>query len=394
MLKDRAVAGIPFTCPRRIMLLCAMALVLTLSIAAGPAGAQGEAPMAGTYGIKIYHVNEVLYPFVQVYVRTFDKNMQPLVNLNEMNIGLMVKGRPYDPMKRQYAIQSIRQRQEATRTVIVLDASKSMAGLPFDSALRACTRFIDSKRPQDEVSILAVRDTKEGYEIVSEYERDPGALARRLADVRCDSKKTRLYDTIGAAMASCGMTSQGAAGAFGDGYISSCSVVVFSDGQDDGSAITRAELNSRISSLPIPIPIYSLAYSRVGHKYFSNLEALSKNSVGKYYHIGEAFDRMQRVVEEIQNIIQSDYVVTFRSYLPVDGNEHVFKIGVVYPFGSGKCTYDTSKFEAVEAIPVPLIQDKIKQLNAVMPPLPTDGAPYFDQQGMQQPSSTAKPPTQ
>jgi len=190
------------------------------------------------------------------------------------------------------------------------------------------------------------------------------------------------------------MTSQGAAGAFGDGYISSCSVVVFSDGQDDGSAITRAELNSRISSLPIPIPIYSLAYSRVGHKYFSNLEALSKNSVGKYYHIGEAFDRMQRVVEEIQNIIQSDYVVTFRSYLPVDGNEHVFKIGVVYPSGSGKYTYDTSKFEAVEAIPVPLIQDKIKQLNAVMPPLPADGAPYFDQQGMQQPSSTAKPPTQ
>lgn len=394
MLKDRAVAGIPVACHRRIMLLCAMALVLTLSIGAGPACAQGDAAMAGTYGIKIYHVNEVLYPFVQVYVRTFDKDMQPLVNLNEMNIGLMVKGRPYDPMKRQYAIQSIRQRQEATRTVIVLDASKSMAGLPFDSALRACTRFIDSKRPQDEVSILAIRDTKEGYEIVSEYERDPGALARRLADVRCDGKKTRLYDTIGAAMASCGMTSQGAAGAFGEGYISSCSVVVFSDGQDDGSAITRAELNSRISSLPIPIPIYSLAYSRVGHKYFSNLEALSKNSVGKYYHIGEAFDRMQRVVEEIQNIIQSDYVVTFRSYLPVDGNEHVFKIGVVYPSGSGKYTYDTSKFEAVEAIPVPLIQDKIKQLNAVMPPLPADGAPYFDQQGMQQPSPTARPPVQ
>lgn len=92
--------------------------------------------------------------------------------------------------------------------------------------------------------------------------------------------------------------------------------------------------------------------------------------------------------------IQSDYVVTFRSYLPVDGNEHVFKIGVVYPSGSGKYTYDTSKFEAVEAIPVPLIQDKIKQLNAVMPPLPADGAPYFDQQGMQQPSPTARPPVQ
>ncbi len=49
--------------------------------------------------------------------------MQPLVNLNERNIGLMIQGRPYNPMKTQYGVQSIRQRQEATRTVLVIDAS-------------------------------------------------------------------------------------------------------------------------------------------------------------------------------------------------------------------------------------------------------------------------------
>ncbi len=87
-----------------------------------------------------------------------------------------------------------------------------MAGLPFESALRACARFIDSKRPQDEISILAIRDTKEGFEIVSEDERDAGALARRLADVKCDGRKTRLYDTIGAALEGCGMAAQGSIG--------------------------------------------------------------------------------------------------------------------------------------------------------------------------------------
>ena len=83
--------------------------------------------------------------------------------------------------------------------------------------------------------------------------------------------------------------------------------------------------------MPIPIPIYGLAYSRVDQKHFHNLEALSKNSVGKYYLIGEAFGRMQRVIEEIQNIVQSDYVLTFRSYLPVDGNEHALKLGAPVP---------------------------------------------------------------
>jgi Mg-chelatase subunit ChlD len=371
------------------MLLFTMALLVIVTLGTGSAGAQSDSAMPGTYGLKIYQVNEILYPYVQVYFRTFDKSVQPLVNLNEMNIGLMVKGRPYDPAKRQYFIQSLRQRQEATRTVIILDASKSMAGTPFESALRACARFIDSKRPQDEVSILAIRDTKEGYEIVSEYERDPGALARRLADVKCDGKKTRLYDTVGAALEGCGMSSQGSISPSGGAYICSCSIVVFSDGQDDGSAITREELNARITTMRIPIPIYSLAFSRVGHKYFHNLEALSKNSVGKYYLIGEAFDRMQRVVEEIQNIIQSDYVLTFRSFVPVDGNEYNFKLGVEFPSGSGKYTYDTAKFEAVEPPPVPQIEQKLGELSRAIPALPAGAEPYFDRQPSQQPAKPA-----
>jgi hypothetical protein len=107
----------------------------------------------------------------------------------------------------------------------------------------------------------------------------------------------------------------------------SCSIVVFSDGLDDGSALSREELNGRITSLTVPIPIYSLAYSRTSNAYFRNLESLSKNSFGIYYLVGETVARMQPIVEEIQNILQSDYVVTFRSYVPIDSEAHAFKLG-------------------------------------------------------------------
>ena len=110
------------------------------------AGGLGLASPGG-YGLKIYRVDYSLYPFIQVYFRTFNQQ-QPLVNLNVLNIGLMVKGRAYDPMKRQYEIQSIRQRQEATRTVLVLDASKSMRGQPFEAAVRAAGRFIVANVPR------------------------------------------------------------------------------------------------------------------------------------------------------------------------------------------------------------------------------------------------------
>jgi len=361
--------------------LILFSLLLGVSLTASAQGYGFAAP--GGYGIKIYKTNYSLYPFVQVYLRTFDSEMQPLVNLNERNIGLMVKGKTYDPVKRQYGVQSIRQREEATRSILVIDASGSMAGSkgrdPFEDALRAAVRFIESKRPQDEVAVLAIRDTKDGYEVVSQFERDERALARRIADIRADGMKTRLYDSIGAALQMCGMSAQGSVR--GGNYIVSCSIVVMSDGKDEGSSLSRDELMARITNMSIPVPIYSLAYSRTDPSWFRNLEALSKNSFGIYYNVGETTEQMQRIVESIQNILQSDYVVTFRSYIPVDGERHNIKIGVEYPSGSGKYVYDDASFEAIQPPPVPEVMDMLRQLDRKIPALP-DGNPYWDTPGM------------
>ncbi|GAB0147390.1 hypothetical protein McPS_01300 [Marichromatium sp. PS1] len=358
-----------------LLALTTLILALTGSGAALAQSGYGFAAPGG-YGLKIYRTDYTLYPFVQVYLRTFDSDMQPLINLNELNIGLMVKGRPYNPMKRQYGIQSIRQREEATRSVLVIDASKTMSGAPFEETLRAAIGHIESKRPQDEIAVLAVRDTKQGYELVSQFERDERVLARRIADIQPDGMKTRLYDTIGAGMQMCAMSAQGSVA--GGNYVVSCSLVVFSDGKDEGSSITRNELMTRISNLSVPIPIYSLAYSRIDPSHFQNLEALSKNSFGVYYLVGETTARMQRIVEEIQNILQSDYVVTFRSYIPVDGESHSLKLGVEYPSGSGKYVYDDTSFEAIQPPPIPAIRSAITKFEQAIPKLPAGQTPYWD----------------
>jgi Mg-chelatase subunit ChlD len=357
----------------------ATSILLQLSLFSSAAIADVSAP--GGYGLKIFRVNSVLYPFVQVYFRTFDNNKRPLVNLNAMNIGLMVKGRSYDPMKRQYAIQTIRQRTDSVRTVIILDASKSMTGNSFETSLKAAARFIDAKRPQDEIAVLSIRDTQEGYDLVSNFERDPGALARRLADIRVDGMKSRIYDSIAAAMQMCAMSSQGSSidPSIG-GFIASCSILVFSDGRDEGSALSREELNSRITALDIPVPVYSLAYGRSSRKYFKNLESISKNSFGVYYLIGETVDMMTRVVEDVQNILLSDYVITYRSYLAIDGEKHALKVGIEYPTGSKKFTYSNTEFEAIEPPPIAEIINAISTLDQKLPTSP-DGNPFFVKPG-------------
>ena len=358
-----------------------IALVAALPVA--PASAQ---PSQEGYALKIFRVDSVLYPFVQVYFRTFDQNKQPLVNLNEMNVGLMVDGRSYDPMKQQYRLASIRDREQAIRTILVIDASASMAGKPFEAALRAAVNFIASKRPQDQVAVLAVRDTPEGYELVSGFDRDGQALARRMADLKADGKKSRLYDTIAAAMQMAAMPPQGGGGGDKD-YIVSTAIVVLSDGKDEGSALSRSDLNTRISGLALPIPIYSIAYSKVATENFRNLEALSKNSFGVYYEAGTALERMQQMVDQIQNILQGDYILTFRSYVKPDGNEHNLKLGVEYPSRSGRMTYESAKFEAVEAPPLPPVQAKLAEMEKVIKAVP-DGNPYYERQ----PEAPAKKP--
>jgi hypothetical protein len=342
----------------RKAVVVSVAAALTSVFLAAPVAAQEN------YGLKIYSVESGLYPYVQVYFRTFDQNEEPLVNLNYSNIGLMVKGRSYDPSKGQYGIQPLRQRPEAVRSVLVIDASKSMAGKPFEAALKAAALFIDSKRPQDQIAILAIRDTEKGYEVISTWERDAEALGRRLADIRADGMNTRLYDSIGAAMQMSAMMGQEShdPGA----------------GRDEGSALSREELNSRISSLSVPVPIYSIAYSRISSEYFKNLEALSKNSFGVYILVGEAIDRMQqRSVERIQRILLGDYVVTFRSYLPVDGESHAFKLGVEYPSGSGRFTYQGARFEAIEPPPAQVILDQMGVLSQSIKTLP-DSNPFLE----------------
>ncbi|MDX9834938.1 MAG: hypothetical protein RBT36_06920 [Desulfobulbus sp.] len=134
--------------------------------AAATAGGQG-------YGLKIFRVESALYPFVHLYLRTFDQDMLPLVNLNVLNIGVMVEGRAYDPRKKQYMIQPILNREEATRSVLVLDTGKAIKAADFETMVRAAARFIDAKRPQDPVTLLALDNSPEGYSLLSNFERDP-----------------------------------------------------------------------------------------------------------------------------------------------------------------------------------------------------------------------------
>jgi len=349
-----------------------------MAVVALPAAAQGPSG----YGLKIFRTSPALYPFVQVYFRTFDREMQPLVNLNELNIGLMVDGKSYDVTKRQYFLQSIANREDAVRAVFVLDTSGSMQGAPFNAALEATARFIDAKREQDQVAVIALSDGGQGYRLVSDFERDPGALARRLADLDANMQESRIYDAIGAAMQLSATAGQG--GQMATTPIASTSIIVFSDGKDEGSALSRGDLMGRISDLQIPVPIYGLGYATGDPATLRNLEALASNSFGRMYDVSNQPDRMTQIVEDIHRIKLNDYVLTFRSYVGVDGDRHAVRVGVEYPSRSGQYQFDSASFEAITPPPVEAITRMRQELNQKIPEVQPD--PYLEDPLLSSPS--------
>ncbi len=355
---------------------------LALFTGGGPAIAQG--PLGNDqYAFKIYAVDVGYYPIVQVYFRTWDQNRDPLRNVNYANIGVMVKGRNYEPTifdpqtrQTQYTIETLQNRQEGFRTVLVLDCSLSMAGKPFADAQNALIRYVEAKRPADQIGIIAIRDEAEGFQLVSGFEKDPTLLFQRIADIKCDGKTTRLYDAIAGAMEMAGAASQGSSSNAAVEHSVLNSIVVLSDGHDEGSAVARDELMNRIGQLDVPVPIFSLAYSKSNTDHFRNLEALSKGSFGRYWTHGDS-QEFAATVQKIHDINRSDYVVSFRSYVDVDGGQHPFKIGLAYPSNTGRFIWEDGNFEAIDspAQYIPETQAKYQSTQALIPVL-ANACPY------------------
>ncbi len=363
---------------RGLFLLGILLLLQSTALAQSPVSSE-------SFTFRIYETNYALYPFVQVYIRTFDQNKEPLVNVNYANIGVMVKGRMYDPenvsvqaRQAQYSIETLQNRNESFRSVIVWDCSKSMQGQPFSDARSAILKYIEAKRPGDQIAIVALRDAAEGYQVVSSFEKNPVLLMQRVGDVQCDGLKTQLFDGVWAAIGMCSMASQGGITDDLADYVILNSILVVSDGEDDGSAISRAELVSRIGALETPIPVYSLAYSSKPSVGVENLKALSDLTFGRYWGVTESRE-FSTVVQHIHQINRSDYVITFRSYVPVDGEKHAYKIGLRYPANTGQFLFQGGEFEAIDVTPAlsdPQIGSIWERYNQGYPPLADPPGPF------------------
>lgn len=338
----------------------------------------------GTYGLKVYHVNSLFYPFVMVYFRTMDMNKDPLINLTPYNVGLMVEGKAYDTYKKQFFVETLQGRTEGVRTTIVVDCSSSMWGRSFQDAIKAVNNYINLKSPSDEIAIVAIT---EKVEIITPFIKDKNKLSLLLRDLQPVGSKTRLYDGIARAM-QLAYSAPGTTLGESTEFSVLNNIIVVSDGKDEGSLVSADALVNKITTMNRPVPIYALAYSPDPDDGEANrLQLLSEASYGRFW-TATSTSSITKIMDEIQSINRHDYVLTFRSYLPVDGRRHNMKVVLNY---EGRAHLDNAEFETIE---VPLLTDQMRRarmsLERKIAALP-DGNPYLSSlQYPSEPFGTAK----
>lgn len=95
--------------------------------------------------------------------------------------------------------------------------------------------------------------------------------------------KTGLLDSLYDALNICSRANQGSWNISGSG--SNCSMIVFSDGKDEGSMITIEDLKQRVRELNMPIFIVGVLGADSSN--IANLVYLARISVGEYYGISQ-----------------------------------------------------------------------------------------------------------
>jgi hypothetical protein len=167
------------------------------------------------------------------------------------------------------------------RHVFVIDASISLSSQTFEKALRASAQIIDKGNRQDEFAIIAIRDTFRGNVLVSDFTNDPKQLALGLANIKSDGRNTALFDGMYDALNICRNRTNKRMW-YNFGSASNCSMIVFSDGRDEGSMITKEDFKLRVRELKVPI--FTVGISDSSNSYFPILLYFSRISAGEFYN--------------------------------------------------------------------------------------------------------------
>jgi VWFA-related protein len=273
-----------------------------------PLGLAGQ-----THTLSLQKVDLSLLPRVQVYLTVTDENGQSVLGLTDRELAVEVDGRA----QRVVSLESALAQGRSLAVVLVIDRSGSMAGSMPD-VRRAAADFVGRLSRGDEAAVVAFDDL---VSVEAGFSRERALTAQAIERISL-GRDTALYDGVQTALELLSPATQDRQ-----------AVVVLSDGKDNRSRRTEAEVLEEARGRSVPLFTIGLGPGIDE----AVLRDLAAKTGGGFFRAAAAED-VRRLYQSIAEQLANQYLLAFDLDSGEDGNWHTLKVLWSDPAGGGAST--------------------------------------------------------
>lgn len=298
-------------------------IMLMLTLVLGPLDqvmAQGE-----NISLHLERVDVTAYPQMAVHLSAWDASGLPLPNLQPEDFSLQEDGGAAllptsvtaDP-------------QAPLSVVLVLDISGSMAGQPLADAKAAAARFLDRLGTDDRAALIAFSDS---------VNPDPNDLdARR--EIAFTTDLAPVYDLIEKQEAE-GQTHLYNAAAKSVRMIAGLpaghrAILLLSDGRNEPANVGDPDEAIQLArEANVPVFVIGLG-NQIDEPYLRRLA----NETGGLLRLAPKSSELARLFTDMATLLKTQYVLSYDTRLPADGQKHTLTVTLNTPSGSASSTLE------------------------------------------------------
>jgi len=225
---------------------------------------------------------------VEIIVSILDKEGHPIKGLSQANFSVAVEGQEI----KDFTVEPASSTTSPLSVLLAIDVSGSMKGLPITEAKKAAGIFLDQLEKEDFVSLMAFGSN---VRRLTNFTKKRHEVREQLDRIKAEEKWTWLYQATYEALdyAAKAPTSRAV-------------VVLLTDGKDEGSPRTEAEVLGRIKGTQIPI--YALGFGAQAQvDYLKRIAGASGGS----FQFTPTPEELVKLYNQVINQLKNQYLIRF-----------------------------------------------------------------------------------
>ncbi|HUP60052.1 MAG TPA: VWA domain-containing protein [Thermoanaerobaculia bacterium] len=239
--------------------------------------------------------------YVMVPFTVLGSKGNPITDLKAKEVSLLVDGKPVDTDMFEMSFNA------PVSWTILLDGSGSMGLAGKMDAAKAAINALTARRREGDDFALYVFDSQGRANERVPFTENPGAITRALDVVR-PWGKTAFFDALAEMPARSEL-----------GRNPSRAIILLSDGIDNASTLTRAEIERKLEGVAIPIYAFGLREPAELNKVaaiseeMSNIDVLEElaTATGGKLFVGNQPDRLEKAMDGIESALRAQYLMGF-----------------------------------------------------------------------------------